>query len=201
MENIEDLKKRAKELYNDDQYDDALKLYLKIIESTPNDPFCLFRIAYCYTNSNQNIDREKGVEYYKKALSIDQSDKITWSNLGWLYRDLNKHQESLECGLKSIEIDPNYVKSLRLLSYAYESLKDPKKARDYYEQTFKLDSQNATFTFNYADFLEKNNEIKKAIPFYKKAIEINPDYVKAWIRLGEIYKYDKKRNNPRKSRI
>lgn len=111
--------------------------------------------AYC-----KRGEFHKAWESYDKALSLDDTDALIYSNLGFLYYSIflqtkssGDHARALECYKKAIQLDPSLAAAHNGLGSAYKLI----------------------------------GQIDEAIACWEKALELDPDYDFAIYNLGVAY--------------
>ena len=70
-------------------------------------------------------------------------DAAGWANLGWVYRNLNKPQESIAAYQKALELDPKQEQAALGLGWAYQYTKEYDKAIAAYNQAIQIDPKDA----------------------------------------------------------
>jgi tetratricopeptide (TPR) repeat protein len=101
---------------------------------------------------------ELAVQQYLKALEINPKKADGYVRLGKIYDLQNKPNEALSYLSKAIELEPN------------------KSEYHYY------------LAISQEEWAENDSDFKKAIMEYRKAIELNPEFVEARFRLGNLYR-------------
>ncbi len=61
-------------------------------------------------------------------------DAAGWTNLGWIYRNMDKAQESIAAYQKALQLDPKQEQAALGLGWAYSYTKDYDKAIQAYQQ-------------------------------------------------------------------
>ncbi|MFH0775934.1 MAG: tetratricopeptide repeat protein [bacterium] len=115
--------------------------------------------------------------YYKEA----------YYKLGDVYYQKGDYKEAILYLKEAIKVDENYLDALNLLGLAYEADTRIDLALACWQKCLKIDPLNLTSHYNLAGGFYKKGKITDAIFEYKKIIEIDPDYILAWIGLGTIY--------------
>jgi tetratricopeptide (TPR) repeat protein len=127
-------------------------------------------------------DFEGAVVVYKLALETRPTDTLILNNLGDTYGILKQYENSAEMYLKIIEVNPRWVNSYRELKTIYKfhlTEKYPEIENVLLkgiEKIQEIDSFGAidlyTMLANYYQDTENN---EKAIEWYEKALQINPE--------------------------
>jgi tetratricopeptide (TPR) repeat protein len=101
-------------------------------------------------------------DYYTKAIEIDNSNAIYYSNRAAASSKLGNHQAALKDCQQSIEIDPLYSKAYGRMGLAYASLENHQKAKEAYVRAVELDPTNESYRNNLAIAEEKLAETQNA---------------------------------------
>ncbi|MEE2959135.1 MAG: tetratricopeptide repeat-containing glycosyltransferase family protein [Myxococcota bacterium] len=73
---------------------EAIEIYGKLLETSPEDSSLLFDIGTCYLEARESL---QAAEHFKKALELDNEDPRLWANLGSAYKLRGKLKEALDC--------------------------------------------------------------------------------------------------------
>jgi len=97
-------------------------------QSTEN-AFYFFTMAQMLKDAG---DVDGAIEHYKKAIELDQSSPVLYSDLAHLYLARRNTDLALELLEKAIEVDPDHQPSRILLGELYSVLKrDDEAVREY----------------------------------------------------------------------
>jgi tetratricopeptide (TPR) repeat protein len=128
------------------RYDEAAEAYGKAVELAPAN--VNYRSTYGLI-LGQSGELEKGLAELQKVTSTPgYKDAAGWANLGWIYRNLNKPQDSIAAYQKALALDPKQEQAALGLGWAYQYTKEYDKAIAAYEQAMKIDPQNASADAN-----------------------------------------------------
>jgi tetratricopeptide (TPR) repeat protein len=123
------------------RYDEAAEAYGKAVELAPQN--LNYRSTYGLI-LGQAGDLEKGLAELQKVTSTPgYKDAAGWANLGWIYRNLNKPQDSIAAYQKALALDPTQEQAALGLGWAYQYTKEYDKAIAAYEQAMKIDPKEA----------------------------------------------------------
>ena len=150
-------------------------------------PIGYYFMAYCLENGyGVERDLSKAVDYYMESADNGNSDAML--RLGFLYEngkgvELN-YQEALKYYLYAAKAQ-NYLAYCYLGNLYYEGKgvkKDLEQARKYY---LSAADHNVPQAFYDLYWVEKNNNIKRALNYLKKAMDHN--FSSAYIHMGKLY--------------
>lgn len=101
---------RAAEFFNNKDYENAIKEYLKV---TPPTADSMLGVASAYQNMN---DTKQAIEYYKKALDLKPTDSDIAYYIGVLYAEGEDYASSQEYLKKSLALNKNNKKASEYLA-------------------------------------------------------------------------------------
>lgn len=86
---------------------------------------------------------EKAVECYDKAIKIDPSSAIYFSNRAAAYSMMGEHFKALEDAKQSCKLNPSYSKAYNRLGKAHLALGEPEEAVIAFERAVELEPKDA----------------------------------------------------------
>ena len=147
-----------------------------------------FLIAY-YADLSDNLDSAK--KYYSKAIELKHDYAEAYLNMGTLYAYEKDVENSIKSYEKAIELKPdnkNNAYSCIVLGYLYYGKENYSKGDAYFGKIVEYMEDKAEANFGLGLFYYQDMEdIDKAIEYYKKAIELKPDYAAAYTHMGVAY--------------
>jgi tetratricopeptide (TPR) repeat protein len=198
----------------DEYYDEAIECFNEATEILPNN------FAYPYYNAGHLLikkgkdDKTKyneAIEYLNKAIRIDPEFGHAWYDKGYVLCNLEKHNESIKCFDKAIEIfykhikgpdDSNYPHIINIWHHkgqALDYLDRHKDALECFDNA--LDEYETIKAFDKTKIKNIRNDIvnvwhskgivlnslreyNKAIECFDKAISIDPEIAETWYSKG-----------------
>jgi len=128
------------------RYDEAADAFGKAVELAPQN--LNYRSTYGLI-LGQSGDLEKALaELQKVTGTAGYKDAAGWANLGWVFRNLNKPQDSIAAYQKALELDPKQEQAALGLGWAYQYTKEYDKAIAAYEQAIRIDPKEASADAN-----------------------------------------------------
>jgi cytochrome c-type biogenesis protein CcmH/NrfG len=124
------------------RFDDAAEAYKKAVEAAPQNVG--FRATYGLI-LGQAGDLDGGLAQLQKVTATPgYKDAAGWVNLGWIYRNMNKPDESIAAYKKGLELDPKQEQAALGLGWAYSYTKNYDAAIKAYQQAIQIDSKEAS---------------------------------------------------------
>jgi len=128
------------------RYDEAADAYEKAVNLAPQNTN--YRTTYGLILGLAG-ELDKGLaELQKVTSSSGYKDAVGWVNLGWVYRNMNKAQESIAAYQKALQLDPKQEQAALGLGWAYQYTKDYDKAIAAYNQAIQIDPKEASADAN-----------------------------------------------------
>jgi len=162
--------------------------------------FILFLVYFGYSNAQdaqthyQNGyqyfsqgDYQKAEENYKKAIELDPNFENAYYWLGKTYRQTGQYDKTIPIWIEVLKINPRNPYAFRYLN---ESFRDTSRAaggdaNKYVVEGLKILEVNENIFLNGNSM--SNNSLLSAIPYFKKAIDLEDKTIDAHYWLGEIY--------------
>lgn len=181
---IKDLEQRALNFINQQNYDAAYALYLKIAglgHSSTTTLANLGAVALMKANWDESI------KYLEKAIITDPNILDAWINLGVAFQSKSQLQDALVCFSKSLEIDPHNAIVHNNVGITYKRLNNTSAAIYHYKKATEL-NPNYYEAFNNLGLLYKEiGDAKAAIECFQQALRINQQYCDALSNLADAY--------------
>lgn len=183
--------KEARHARNNNNIDDAIKLFLDIIERDPANIIAHGELGDCYSQLDKY---ELAIIEYQKVIDLDPSMARGWSAIGECYLVTNDFKGALYYFSKASELSPNSAKILVNWGNALKELHNYDDAIVKYQEAIKINSNYAGAFWEWGDLLRSQKKYKEAMPRFKKAAELNPKSSSAYGAWGDclagLKKYD-----------
>ncbi|MCH2021996.1 MAG: tetratricopeptide repeat protein [Saprospiraceae bacterium] len=149
-------------------------------------------VARCEAYSREGMFNEAEVE----ARKIWEKDPTNWKSarlLAWAYFDNNKSKPAIKTIEKALEIHPDTIRLLLLLSEINLKVKQYDDALISAEKTLKISPLNVEGLFMRGLTLKYIGDTLGAIEDFQTAIEQDADHLDAYMQLGNIFSGLKKK--------
>ena len=193
---------QGKKLISAGDYESALREMLAILEITPDDPVALFNTGVLYERLNRSNEAES---ILRKSVSIAPDYVQAYFQLGFVLEKLRKFPEAREAFEKVIEIqkEGREASAARLRLEQIKEIADlSDRLKKSFERMEKEDWEGARkeigevlilYPKNYIGYyylgtiLQHLDIIDESRIAFKKTIEINPGFTRAYISLANLY--------------
>jgi tetratricopeptide (TPR) repeat protein len=101
-EEVRDLIQQAKMMFEQKNYVDAEKLYLRVVEKTPNSYFALSNLGAVQIEGGKLAAAEVAL---KKAIEIESTEAYAYTNLGIVYSRMGKFGEAIGALQKAVGLN------------------------------------------------------------------------------------------------
>lgn len=129
----------AELLFDKGFYDDALKVFLSILERDKSNIELFEKVAFCYEKSG---DLNEAYNYYQKADLIEAGRLWIVKKLAWCCKYLNKWEEALDYYLQAEKLDPDDMRIQAGIGQCYIHLERYSEALGYYFKVEVLAPEN-----------------------------------------------------------
>jgi len=201
---------KAKSLYQEKNYQKALKIYKNLSIQHPNYYRVWNNLGLCYVRLN---DYKKAIVCFEKAIEVNSKKELIWSNLGKAYYHNGEFSKVIGTYKRALKIYPNNTFFWNGIGAVYIELNHYNNAIKAFKQALNIDQKNHTAWYklcltygkNGVDFssteFEPNSEVSwhqlsKALlisSFYEdsldainRALSINPSFSAALILSNKI---------------
>jgi tetratricopeptide (TPR) repeat protein len=169
-----------------ERWDKATLIIDKILKQQPENTDFLSLKAQCFYGKSDFKNAKKAFEY---LIELNFKEQFVYEKIALCLLKLKEHQKSIEAYealmIQFEEIDnPDFHYNIGL-NYGY--LKNLKKAEKHFMISKEL--KTATFEneyFSIALFNQENGNLTKALTFYKKTIQEQPEYLEAHYQIAII---------------
>ncbi len=160
-------------LLNKDRVAEADETLQKALRLNPRDPFTLNNMGYV---KEKEGELESAINYYRAAANSNSDEPIVVTvNKSWRGRPISRvaadNAKKVQTALRKEDSTEAKVARLNQRGVSALNANDRKKAREYFEQAYKLDPNDA-FTLNNMGYVaELNGDRESADYYYAKAKE------------------------------
>lgn len=167
-----------------ENYTEAKKFFRLCIEEEPEDYQILYNLLFCldYLKANQ-----EALEILNKILESNPYNEIAWLESGKQYLNLNQKEEALSAFDFAIISEDTftgaYIEKAKLL----EEMGRVNQAIEHYEIATQLEDPSAYLHIRIAICHQSLGNDQLALQYFKKGINEDPSYEKAWTGIIDFY--------------
>ena len=172
-----------------EQYDSAVELYKKALETNPHDEWSAVvaqALAAIYHQIKGNS--EAAISMLQNSLLLTKNKSQIYEAIADIYYDIEDLDHAIEYYQLALKDDFDNPKIYSRLAMAYWEQDSIEKAVIYYSKAIELDS---TYDIAYNNlgvvFLDGLGDAHRAMDYFKTAVEINPNYVLAHFNLARSH--------------
>ena len=134
-----------------------------------------------------NRNHEKAFEAFASIVDKYSDEKIALYLMGNIYSIQRNIEAAISMYLRAVEIDPLYKVVYNELAYAYDKVGSFEKSLWAINKYIDLVPNEANPYDTRGDLYAFNGKLEQAIASYKRALEIDPDFLLSIQNLGNIY--------------
>ena len=180
----------AENFYQRGNISEAKNIFEKILIAKPSHFLALANLGIIFAQLKKF---DQAISALNKALEINPNYAEGYNNLGNVFFELSNFDKSLECYEKAIKIFPNFSDAFNNLGNIYFKKGELDNAIGSYESailyTDKSDSNKDKPYYNLGNIFRELENFKKSTDYYKKAINLNPNSIDAYLNLSiSLYK-------------
>ena len=207
---VDNNRKRAFELFNQDKHIEALPLFEELALKSPDDRDVLLGLGVCLVSEAATLDdqdaaskeRMRARQVLLKAKKLGSTSPLLENLLQMLPEDgvvkyentpadqamraaeaaFARHdfEEAIKNYSKVLEYDPKNYSAVLFIGDTYFAEKDWAKAGEWYQKAIDVDPNKETAHRYYADMLLKNGEIEKSRMLFIQAVVAEPYNPMTW---------------------
>lgn len=175
-------------------YDQALKYYQELKDMKYTGVTTQYWATNKDTGAKENLGSKRNRDLFVRAKQYkDPFEKKTESKVGeitkntaYIYKNLGKTDLALKTFEEAKKLFPKDLNILLNEADIYFQLGNRKKFGELMEQAIEQDPTNPTLYFNLGVISNDQKKTEDAIKYYKKAIELKPDYGDAYLNLYNV---------------
>lgn len=158
--------------------------YEKAVAAEPDSFELYFSLAKSYAKTKS---WGNAVGILQRAIDIKPDFIEALRMSAKIYYDMERYPQAQDFYQRVLALDPECQDSRIHLGAICNLKNDFKSAAGYLIEVLKKDNNSAIAHCCYATTLAALNEYKKSTKHFDKAIELNPEYADAYVRLGNAY--------------
>lgn len=150
-----------------------------------------YRDAYILKGSNYLAlgNRELAYSSYETAVQQDVKFFAGYLKLGYMYTEDGQDARALEYYKTAAEIEPLSVEAFYGVAYSYQQIGKYEDALKTYRHILEIDNNYYLALYNQGYIKDEyQNEIDSAVYYYRKSVEMEPQFILGWHNLGMVYK-------------
>jgi tetratricopeptide (TPR) repeat protein len=164
----------------------AQRHYRFILKNRPKSPKTLVSLASTYS---QQMDFETSFKHINQALRINKRYRDAYILKGSNYLFLDKRDLAKSSYETAVQQDPKFFEAYIMLGSLYQGDNDS-ICLEYYKTAVSLKPRNPDVLFTLAYGYQVFNKTAKALPLYRKMIQLDTSYYQALNQIGVIKQYN-----------
>ncbi len=187
--------KAALRAHQSGNYDDAERLYRRVIAENPNHAFALSNLG---SLARRNKQFKEAIALQHRAIKANPKLASSHNNLGNALFDAGLAEAAQDAFRKALSLNANYVDAKVGIARAFESMGDNDAAIGELTGALKLDSSHVAALALLGGLLLKRHDYAAAVPLLQRVLDSQPNHVEALNNLGCIFS---DLGQPREARI
>ncbi len=181
----------ALSLHSGGKIEEALKIYIFLIQNKIYDPRVLNNLGSLYSQLKQF---DKAILLFEESIKRFPNSLEAYANLANILVAKGRSDTAKNILNKAIELNPKYIRPYSILAGILVGEGDLKKAAIFLKKSLEINPKDINALVNLACVLKDSGNPNQAEQFLKDALEINPNYDFALTNLGavlnELEKFD-----------
>ncbi len=183
-QNVQDLLIKGADYQYNGELDKAEKVFEKVIRQDPENEYALNQLGLIRAKK-ESFD--KAYTAFKKVVKLSEDNTFARTWLGVLELHKNNLDAAFDQFRKTLRIDPNNANAYYFLGVIYSVEHNMKKSIEYLRKAQKVGSDDPETHYRLANAFSGLDMVYNARLGYERALELNPEYIKAINALGWLY--------------
>lgn len=133
-----------------------------------------------------NGEMQRALDLFREANAKEPQDSDVLFKMGYILEQLGDNNEALSYYKEAQQKDKNNEYIHNAIASIYRANKEFVSAKMHLSDSLNINSNNAVTYYNYGNLLVDMKHLDEAREMYKKAIEINPDFIEAKEELEKL---------------
>ncbi|MDP4280732.1 MAG: tetratricopeptide repeat protein [Bacteroidota bacterium] len=173
------------EYENMSRYDKAIEYLRLSLEQNPENEPVLYEISFCFEITQQS---EKAIKFLSDFLDKNPFSAAAWFNQGIAYSNCELYEKAIDAYDFALAIDEFFGSAAFNKANCLANLGKYEEAIKVYLESGEYEEDPGSLSYYYiAECYEKLENFPRAIEYYKKCIEQDPDFADAWVGAGLAY--------------
>lgn len=164
----EELLKQAEKLYEQQDYEEAIPYYQKILETNPHDTKELYNVGENYFELH---DYKNAAKLYQKILDTYSQDCFAEAGKMYVYFETNDYDQELQIDKDSQPYDAYALDKLMSIGEMYSQEHDCQEALNIYESILMYTEQDGRYASFYQASLHKAANLYYSLEQFQKAFD------------------------------
>jgi predicted TPR repeat methyltransferase len=174
----------ALKLHRGNSLPEAERLYVRILESAPDNLNALHFLGLLCHQQNRN---NEAVALIERIIALSPDNADAHNNLGNVLEGLGRGMEAEACYRKAIALYPDHGPAHNNLGVVLMARNQAGDAVEAYRRATALVPDSAEFRYNMGNALRISGDLNEAISAYGEAVDLAPNYAVAWQGLARTY--------------
>ena len=174
-------------LYNNGEYDGAIKNFQKALEANPN-----IAEAYNYMGNalQESFQFDEAISCYEKAIQLNPADPTSYINAGIALNGKKQFGEAITYYQKALRLNPNLAQTYYYMGISFMEQGKIEEAIQNYKHSLRINPDSASALCNLGNAILERGELKEAETLYRHAMQTQPDNLAFYQALLMILNYD-----------
>ncbi len=176
---------RAKRCHRQNRLAEAEGLYLRVLQSRPDDPEVLH---YLGVLKRQQGHLDAGIALIRKSLQIQPENAVAWYNLGHFLGWRGNMKDAAAAYQQCLRRDGRNTAALLNLGEIFRLQRDYDRAKMLFEKAAQTAPDSAMVLMNLGNIHFALGDLEQAVAYYRQAIEKDPDKPQIYQNLAAALK-------------
>jgi predicted TPR repeat methyltransferase len=171
-------------LHRSEKWDDAERLYRRILETVPEHPDAMHFLGVLL---HQRGRSDEAIELIEHSIALDPRLPDRYNNLGNVLVETGRLAEATAAYKKAIDLQGGHADAYNNLGTVLRAQGRYDDAAAAYQKAIELDPKHVDAYNNFGNLLSSRGLVREAVAYYCKAITLTPGHPQARKLLGIAY--------------
>jgi predicted O-linked N-acetylglucosamine transferase (SPINDLY family) len=164
---------KALQLQAEGKLDEAEKIFLEVVASTPEDFVALYSLGVI---ASRRGDAEQACVWLSRAVQADPGNAIAHYAMATALQGMAMYEQALDAFDRALQIDPNYIEAYNNKATLYHSMSRHLDALQTLEAGLAVAPQDHKLLNNKGYILTEFKQNAVAANVFQQLLNLNPDY-------------------------
>jgi LmbE family N-acetylglucosaminyl deacetylase/tetratricopeptide (TPR) repeat protein len=183
-ESLAALRRQGEQLIRDQRIEEAIGMYRRVANGSPNDIGAMIRLADLYSWKG---DYDRAIALYKDAVERDTVNLVGLKGLARVMRWATRYGEAERCYEKILLREPHDIDALKGMAQTLAQQRRLEQALSIIRRAEDFAPMNTDMLLTKGDILAWGNHFSAAEDCYNEALKLNPLLPEAYRCLGDLF--------------
>ncbi len=172
------------------QIEAAISSYHQALKLDPNSARLYCELGEAY---DQKGEIETALLNYQKAIELNPTSFTAYQKQGRIFQKNQQFEQAIKSYQKAIHLQPKHSGIYCKLGRCHLKLRQLEEGKVSFRKVIEMATQSSQRALGYqglAEIFKQQGQLRKALVYYRKAIQYQPNLIPAYLQMGHIKKQE-----------